>query len=184
MLDDNLDPTPLLKEIRDDKVATIIIDANASVSYLILKKVSSLKHQCIFQTRPCLYDVKLLVHSTNSDTLVGFELFSLKHLGNFSCSPEGNARLPISETLKQLPQSLTSCAFVAVTELTIFTFSVLESCTGNNIYSCLPATITYIQKNVLDKRAFCWDAVFQMFPGPFLILGQACDAESQHMSHN
>ena len=39
MLDDNLDPTPLLKEIRDDKVATIIIDANASVSYLILKKV-------------------------------------------------------------------------------------------------------------------------------------------------
>lgn len=41
MLDDNLDPTPLLKEIRDDKVATIIIDANASVSYLILKKVSS-----------------------------------------------------------------------------------------------------------------------------------------------
>lgn len=41
MLDDNLDPTPLLKEIRDDKVATIIIDANASVSYLILKKVRS-----------------------------------------------------------------------------------------------------------------------------------------------
>lgn len=39
MLDDNLDPTPLLKEIRDDKVATIIIDANASISYLILKKV-------------------------------------------------------------------------------------------------------------------------------------------------
>ncbi|KAG8009940.1 Glutamate receptor ionotropic [Nibea albiflora] len=42
MLDDNLDPTPLLKEIRDDKVATIIIDANASVSYLILKKASEL----------------------------------------------------------------------------------------------------------------------------------------------
>lgn len=40
MLDDNLDPTPLLKEIRDDKIATIIIDANASISYLILKKVS------------------------------------------------------------------------------------------------------------------------------------------------
>ncbi|XP_067365559.1 glutamate receptor ionotropic, kainate 5 isoform X5 [Channa argus] len=42
MLDDNLDPTSLLKEIRDDKVATIIIDANASVSYLILKKASEL----------------------------------------------------------------------------------------------------------------------------------------------
>lgn len=39
MLDDSLDPTPLLKEIRDDKVATVIIDANASVSYRILRKV-------------------------------------------------------------------------------------------------------------------------------------------------
>lgn len=44
MLDDSLDPTPLLKEIRDDKVATIIIDANASISYHILRKVSCL-HQ-------------------------------------------------------------------------------------------------------------------------------------------
>lgn len=45
MLDDSLDPTPLLKEIRDDKVATIIIDANASVSYRILKKVrNSINH--------------------------------------------------------------------------------------------------------------------------------------------
>ncbi|XP_029700408.1 glutamate receptor ionotropic, kainate 5-like [Takifugu rubripes] len=42
MLDDSLDPTPLLKEIRDDKVATIIIDANASVSYRILKKANEL----------------------------------------------------------------------------------------------------------------------------------------------
>ncbi|CAK6979417.1 glutamate receptor ionotropic%2C kainate 5-like isoform X2 [Scomber scombrus] len=42
MLDDSLDPTPLLKEIRDDKVATIIIDANASISYHILRKASEL----------------------------------------------------------------------------------------------------------------------------------------------
>ncbi|KAM7373699.1 hypothetical protein PAMP_008533 [Pampus punctatissimus] len=42
MLDDSLDPTPLLKEIRDDKVATIIIDANASISYHILRKASDL----------------------------------------------------------------------------------------------------------------------------------------------
>uniref|UniRef100_M3Z9H8 Glutamate receptor n=1 Tax=Nomascus leucogenys TaxID=61853 RepID=M3Z9H8_NOMLE len=41
MLDDSRDPTPLLKEIRDDKVSTIIIDANASISHLILRKVSS-----------------------------------------------------------------------------------------------------------------------------------------------
>ncbi|XP_049459214.1 glutamate receptor ionotropic, kainate 5-like [Epinephelus fuscoguttatus] len=42
MLDDSLDPTPLLKEIRDDKVATIIIDANASISYHILRKANEL----------------------------------------------------------------------------------------------------------------------------------------------
>uniref|UniRef100_A0AAQ6IAR9 Glutamate receptor n=1 Tax=Anabas testudineus TaxID=64144 RepID=A0AAQ6IAR9_ANATE len=42
MLDDSLNPTPLLKEIRDDKVATIIIDANASISYHILRKANEL----------------------------------------------------------------------------------------------------------------------------------------------
>uniref|UniRef100_A0AAQ5ZTB0 Glutamate receptor n=1 Tax=Amphiprion ocellaris TaxID=80972 RepID=A0AAQ5ZTB0_AMPOC len=42
MLDESLDPTPLLKEIRDDKVATIIIDANASISYHILRKANEL----------------------------------------------------------------------------------------------------------------------------------------------
>ncbi|XP_038669000.1 glutamate receptor ionotropic, kainate 5-like [Scyliorhinus canicula] len=42
MLDHSYDPTPLLKEIRDDKISTIIIDANASVSYLILKKAADL----------------------------------------------------------------------------------------------------------------------------------------------
>ncbi|XP_071659330.1 glutamate receptor ionotropic, kainate 5-like, partial [Patagioenas fasciata] len=33
------DPTPLLKEIRDDKVPVIVIDANASVARLVLSKV-------------------------------------------------------------------------------------------------------------------------------------------------
>uniref|UniRef100_A0A8C6TVC4 Glutamate receptor n=1 Tax=Neogobius melanostomus TaxID=47308 RepID=A0A8C6TVC4_9GOBI len=42
MLDESLDPTPQLKEIRDDKVATIIIDANASLSYAILRKAKEL----------------------------------------------------------------------------------------------------------------------------------------------
>lgn len=74
MLDDNLDPTPLLKEIRDDKVATIIIDANASVSYLILKKVS-------FQTSVRLIDLPAhtqeltLLLSTQQDSR-GFVFFS------------------------------------------------------------------------------------------------------------
>lgn len=40
MLDDSRDPTPLLKEIRDDKTATIIIHANASMSHTILLKAS------------------------------------------------------------------------------------------------------------------------------------------------
>ncbi|KAK1899727.1 Glutamate receptor ionotropic kainate 4 [Dissostichus eleginoides] len=40
MLDDSNDPTPLLKEIRDDKTATIIVDANATMSHIILERVS------------------------------------------------------------------------------------------------------------------------------------------------
>lgn len=40
MLDDSNDPTPLLKEIRDDKTATIIVDANATMSHVILERVS------------------------------------------------------------------------------------------------------------------------------------------------
>lgn len=39
MLDESWDPTPLLKEIRDDKTGTIIVHANASMSHVILKKV-------------------------------------------------------------------------------------------------------------------------------------------------
>ncbi|XP_039695560.1 glutamate receptor ionotropic, kainate 4 isoform X1 [Pteropus medius] len=42
MLDDTWDPTPLLKEIRDDKTATIIIHANASMSHTILLKAVEL----------------------------------------------------------------------------------------------------------------------------------------------
>lgn len=40
MLDDSQDPTPLLKEIRDDKTSTIIVDANATMSHIILERVS------------------------------------------------------------------------------------------------------------------------------------------------
>ncbi|XP_065137274.1 glutamate receptor ionotropic, kainate 4 [Paramisgurnus dabryanus] len=42
MLDDSQDPTPLLKEIRDDKTATIIVDANATMSHIILERASEL----------------------------------------------------------------------------------------------------------------------------------------------
>lgn len=39
MLDESQDPTPLLKEIRNDKTATIIVDANATMSHIILERV-------------------------------------------------------------------------------------------------------------------------------------------------
>lgn len=45
MLDDSQDPTPLLKEIRDDKTATIIVDANATMSHVILERVRT-SHPC------------------------------------------------------------------------------------------------------------------------------------------
>ncbi|TWW77270.1 Glutamate receptor ionotropic, kainate 4 [Takifugu flavidus] len=42
MLDDSQDPTPVLKEIRDDKTATIVVDANTTMSHIILERVSVL----------------------------------------------------------------------------------------------------------------------------------------------
>nr|XP_040020791.1 glutamate receptor ionotropic, kainate 5 isoform X2 [Gasterosteus aculeatus aculeatus] len=83
MLDDNLDPTPLLKEIRDDKVATIIIDANASVSYLILKKASELgmtsafyKYILTTMDFPLLRLDDIVDEQSN---IVGFSMFNTTH---------------------------------------------------------------------------------------------------------
>ncbi|KAM9807251.1 glutamate receptor ionotropic, kainate 5 isoform X1 [Syngnathus typhle] len=83
MLDDNLDPTPLLKEIRDDKVATIIIDANASVSYLILKKASELgmtspfyKYILTTMDFPLMRLDDIVDEQSN---VVGFSMFNTSH---------------------------------------------------------------------------------------------------------
>ncbi|XP_016893326.1 glutamate receptor ionotropic, kainate 5 isoform X4 [Cynoglossus semilaevis] len=83
MLDDNLDPTPLLKEIRDDKVATIIIDANASVSYHILKKASELgmtsafyKYILTTMDFPLLRLDDIVDEHSN---IVGFSMFNTTH---------------------------------------------------------------------------------------------------------
>ncbi|KAJ8392961.1 hypothetical protein AAFF_G00071650 [Aldrovandia affinis] len=83
MLDDNLDPTPLLKEIRDDKVATIIIDANASVSYLILRKASELgmtsafyKYILTTMDFPLLRLDDIVDDQSN---IVGFSMFNTSH---------------------------------------------------------------------------------------------------------
>uniref|UniRef100_A0A6Q2XVX6 Glutamate receptor n=1 Tax=Esox lucius TaxID=8010 RepID=A0A6Q2XVX6_ESOLU len=40
MLDDSQDPTPVLKEIRNDQADTIIVDASVTVSHLILERLS------------------------------------------------------------------------------------------------------------------------------------------------
>ncbi|KTG03572.1 hypothetical protein cypCar_00023747, partial [Cyprinus carpio] len=50
MLDDSQDPTPLLKEIRDDKTATIIVDANATMSHVILERASELGMLSVYYT--------------------------------------------------------------------------------------------------------------------------------------
>ncbi|XP_051722133.1 glutamate receptor ionotropic, kainate 5-like isoform X2 [Ctenopharyngodon idella] len=83
MLDDNLDPTPLLKEIRDDKIATIIIDANASISYLILKKASELgmtsafyKYILTTMDFPLLWLDDIVDEQSN---IVGFSMFNTTH---------------------------------------------------------------------------------------------------------
>uniref|UniRef100_A0A8B9XRL2 Glutamate receptor n=1 Tax=Bos mutus grunniens TaxID=30521 RepID=A0A8B9XRL2_BOSMU len=65
MLDDSRDPTPLLKEIRDDKVSTIIIDANASISHLILRK-----------DFPILHLDGVVEDSSN---ILGFSMFNTSH---------------------------------------------------------------------------------------------------------
>ncbi|KAI4891190.1 hypothetical protein NFI96_027035 [Prochilodus magdalenae] len=83
MLEDDLDPTSLLKEIRDDKVATIIIDANASVSYLILKKASELgmtsafyKYILTTMDFPLLWLDDIVDEHSN---IVGFSMFNTTH---------------------------------------------------------------------------------------------------------
>lgn len=94
------------------------------------------------------------VYSTHSNTR-GDLWFSLLyiHLGNSGYSHEGHAELSICKIIKQLFQSSTGYTFVVVTELTsIFTFSALWSSRGNNIYACLPATITYTLKKVFEKE--------------------------------
>ncbi|XP_067364773.1 glutamate receptor ionotropic, kainate 4 isoform X3 [Channa argus] len=50
MLDDSQDPTPLLKEIRDDKTATIIVDANATMSHIVLERASELGMLSVYYT--------------------------------------------------------------------------------------------------------------------------------------
>ncbi|XP_057607833.1 glutamate receptor ionotropic, kainate 5 isoform X3 [Chionomys nivalis] len=83
MLDDSRDPTPLLKEIRDDKVSTIIIDANASISHLVLRKASELgmtsafyKYILTTMDFPILHLDGIVEDSSN---ILGFSMFNTSH---------------------------------------------------------------------------------------------------------
>ncbi|XP_039620132.1 glutamate receptor ionotropic, kainate 4 isoform X1 [Polypterus senegalus] len=83
MLDDSQDPTPILKEIRDDKSSTIIVDANTTMSHIILQRASelgmlSLHYTYIFTSLefPLLRLDDLADERVN---IVGFSVFNWTH---------------------------------------------------------------------------------------------------------
>lgn len=164
MLDDNLDPTPLLKEIRDDKVATIIIDANASVSYLILKKVSSQTPRR--PSEPPTRAVWSYFCSELGQQHSGILSFSLSctHLGNSGCSREGHAGLTNGKTIKQLARSPTGCTRLVVTVLPrvflflFLPFSALESWKREHCFVHVYQQAYLTLWKGFDRRAFCWTA--------------------------
>ncbi|RVE64797.1 hypothetical protein OJAV_G00129480 [Oryzias javanicus] len=83
MLDDSQDPTPLLKEIRDDKTATIIVDANATMSHIILERASELGMLSVYYTYIFTsLEFTLLRLDDVADqrvNIVGFSVFNRTH---------------------------------------------------------------------------------------------------------
>ncbi|XP_023817124.1 glutamate receptor ionotropic, kainate 4 isoform X3 [Oryzias latipes] len=83
MLDDSQDPTPLLKEIRDDKTATIIVDANATMSHIILERASELGMLSVYYTYIFTsLEFTLLRLDDVADqrvNIVGFSVFNKTH---------------------------------------------------------------------------------------------------------
>ncbi|XP_051521210.1 glutamate receptor ionotropic, kainate 4-like isoform X2 [Myxocyprinus asiaticus] len=83
MLDDSQDPTPLLKEIRDDKTATIIVDANVTMSHIILERASELGMLSVYYTYILTsLEFSLLQLDDLADqrvNIVGFSVFNRTH---------------------------------------------------------------------------------------------------------
>ncbi|XP_026780541.1 glutamate receptor ionotropic, kainate 4 isoform X2 [Pangasianodon hypophthalmus] len=83
MLDDSQDPTPLLKEIRDDKTATIIVDANATTSHSILERASELGMLSVYYTYIFTsLEFSLLRLDDVADqrvNIIGFSVFNRTH---------------------------------------------------------------------------------------------------------
>ncbi|XP_050163580.1 glutamate receptor ionotropic, kainate 5-like [Myiozetetes cayanensis] len=83
VLDGEQDPTPLLKEIRDDKVPTIVIDGPAAIAGLVLAKASELGMTSTFYKYILTtMDFPLLhLESLPSPpaTVLGFSMFNTSH---------------------------------------------------------------------------------------------------------
>ncbi|XP_059532611.1 glutamate receptor ionotropic, kainate 4 isoform X3 [Myotis daubentonii] len=83
MLDDTRDPTPLLKEIRDDKTATVIVHASASVSHTILLKAAELGMVSAYYTY-IFTNLEFSLQSVDSlvddrVNILGFSIFNQSH---------------------------------------------------------------------------------------------------------
>lgn len=83
MLDDSRDPTPLLKEIRDDKTATIIVHANASMSHTILQKAAELGMASAYYTY-IFTNLEFSLQRLDSQlddrvNILGFSIFNQSH---------------------------------------------------------------------------------------------------------
>lgn len=73
MLDDSQDPTPLLKEIRDDKTATIVVDANTTMSHIILERVSALHMPDVIFVLTEVFVFTSQKHSLNFHMVIHFK---------------------------------------------------------------------------------------------------------------
>ncbi|XP_065510789.1 glutamate receptor ionotropic, kainate 5 [Caloenas nicobarica] len=75
------DPTPLLKEIRDDKVTVIVIDANASVAHLVLSKAAELgMTSAFYKYILTTMDFPLLHLGGDAPrSVLGFSMFNTSH---------------------------------------------------------------------------------------------------------
>ncbi|TNN01859.1 hypothetical protein fugu_011241 [Takifugu bimaculatus] len=83
MLDDSQDPTPVLKEIRDDKTATIVVDANTTMSHIILERASELGMLSVYYTYIFTsLEFSLLQLDDVADqrvNIIGFSVFNQTH---------------------------------------------------------------------------------------------------------
>ncbi|TRZ07626.1 hypothetical protein HGM15179_019484, partial [Zosterops borbonicus] len=83
VLDAEQDPTPLLKEIRDDKVPTIIIDGSAATAGLVLAKASELGMTSTFYkyilTTMDFPLLRLDALPAAPATVLGFSMFNTSH---------------------------------------------------------------------------------------------------------